>query len=152
MSRLQIGDLELKASHADFVIEYIKDSNAQRAAVVCGYAPEYGYTLLAREDVKTVLNMVRQRKYEQSIIDAEWLLNEMVDNHNIARATQNIAASNAALSMIGKHKMVDAFAKERIEMNVTGIEDRIAVLQRGRRRAAGLLNDDDVEEPEMNFI
>jgi len=69
------------------------------------------------------------------------VLMEAVDNHMIARQQGNISASNTALGLCAKHKMVDAFAAEKIEVNSD--KDIMERLQRGRKRANGGEPDDD---------
>jgi len=100
--------------HAFFVIEYCKDQDAPRAAEVCGYEPTTGHKLLKRDDIKEAINGVLARRMQQSDIDAEWLLYELVDNHMIARTKGNLAASNSALREIAKHKAVDAYSAEKV--------------------------------------
>ena len=71
-------------------------------------------------------------KLEASMIDAEWLLMEFVDNHLIARSEGKIAASNTALVNIGKHAKVDAFAAEKVI--VAGDKEVMERLLRARKR------------------
>lgn len=131
----------LKPKEANFVIEYCKDFSARRAAEASGYAPDTGYTLLTHEHIAVAIDRILESRLDASHIDAEWVLMEAVDNHMIARQQGNISASNTALGLCAKHKMVDAFAAEKIEVNSDKeIMDR---LMRGRKRAKG----DDDDEP-----
>lgn len=120
---------------AIFVTEYTKDFSARRAAEVLGHDPSWGYQLVKDEDVmRGIANVVAHRQ-EHSNIDAEWVLNEAVDNHRIARQHGNIPASNAALNIVAKHKSVDALASAQINVNVTLDEDIMNRIKEGRKRA-----------------
>lgn len=142
MRPLQVGladnlwRLGLKPKEYAFVVEYTKDFDARRAAAASGYAPDTGYQLRDKEHISTAVEMVLQHRLEQSHIDAEWLLWELVDNHMIARAQGKLTASNTALHLIGKHGKVDAFAAEKVV--VATDKDVMDRLERARRRAAGV--------------
>ena len=105
-----LDELNLPPKKACFVVEYIKDFAPRRAAEASGYSADYGYRLLEEPEVSAAIEYIIQQRLEVNMIDADWLLNEMVDNHMIARQQGNITASNTALNMVGQHKRVDAFA------------------------------------------
>ncbi len=130
----------------NFVIEYSKDYDARRAARVSGYGPDSGYQLRDRDDVQEALAHILQFRLDTSHIDAEWLLWELVDNHQIARANGNINASNSALNTIAKHAMVDAFAAEKVE--IAGDEAIRERLLRARKRMG---EDANKEASEVSF-
>ena len=143
--RLTIGDLlggGLDAKQAAFIIEYSKDFDARRAAVVAGYAADYGYKLKEEPVVNAALERILQMRLDSSHIDAEWLLMELVDNHVIARQNGNITASNTALNILAKHAAVDAFAAEKVE--IAGAEQIRERLMRARKRLQDKPSDDDV--------
>lgn len=131
--RLTVKELTgLAPNHANFVIEYVKDFSPRRAAEASGFEPDTGYALLKREDIQASINHILSKRQEASDIDAEWVLMEAVDNHQIARQAGNISASNTALNLVAKHVFVDAFAAEKVEVNSEKeIMDR---LMRGRKR------------------
>ena len=141
----RVKALNLSPQHLNFVTEYSKDWDARRAAHASGFAPEYGYTLAAREDVKGAIEVIQMRRLTVSDISVEWLLMELVDNHLIARQNQNLAASNAALGQIAKHKFVDSNAREQVDVNVTTNQDIIDRLTRTRDRLAAMNDEDTVE-------
>jgi phage terminase small subunit len=136
----------LKPKHANFVIEYCKDFDARRAARSSGWQPDSGYSILTREDVVAAIDRILESRLEASHIDAEWVLMEAVDNHLIARQQGNISASNTSLGIVAKHKMVDAYAAEKIEVNSD--KEIMARLQRGRQR----LHEDDKPDDEVSFF
>lgn len=115
-----------------FVVEYTKDWSARRAAEASGYDADYGYALLKQDDVKTAIAYVVNKRLDASHIDAEWLLMEAVDNHQIARQQGKLSASNTALGIIAKHVMVDAFAAEKVEISTD--KDIVDRLLRARSR------------------
>lgn len=138
----------LPPKKANFVIEYCKDFHPRRAAEASGYGGDNGYALLKEEPVAVAIDKILESRLEASHIDAEWVLMEAVDNHLIARQSGNISASNTSLGIVAKHKMVDAFAAEKIE--VTSDREIMERLQRGRKR----LNEenDDTVEDEVSFL
>ena len=145
--RITITDITgLKPKHANFVIEYCKDFDARRAARSSGWQPDSGYEILNREDVAAAIDHILESRLEASHVDAEWVLMEAVDNHLIARQQGNISASNTALGLCAKHKMVDAFAAEKIEVNSD--KEIMARLQRGRQR----LNEEETPDDEVSFF
>jgi len=127
MSRLKIGDMiNLPTKRAVFVIEYLKDFAPRRAAEASGFVADYGYTLLKEEEVSDTISRILEKRLEDNMIDTDWLLYEMVDNHRIARQQGNITASNTALNMVGKHKRVDAFAADKIKVSTDAdVMDRL---------------------------
>ncbi len=131
--RITITELTgLKPKKANFVIEYCKDFSARRAAEASGFNPDTGYQLLKDDAVATAIDHILTERLEASHIDAEWALMEAVDNHMIARQQGNISASNTALSLVIKHKFVDGFAAEKVELNSD--KEVMERLLRGRKR------------------
>lgn len=127
------GDLTgLTDRHAAFVIEYLKDFSAQDAAVRIGLAPATGYEIRDREDVSRVLEHVMSKRLDVACIDATWHLQQLVENHELARQAGKLSASNQALMQVGKHAKVNSFAPEQI--HVIGDEEVMRQLQRGRQR------------------
>lgn len=135
--------------HVMFVIEYLKTFKTTVAAEACGYPPEYGHKLIQRPDVELAVSLALRNRYEEACIDAGWVLQELVDNHFLARQSGNLAASNQALNTIAKHAQVDAFAAEKFEL--AGDEDKVAKLLRGRKRVkerdAGKPENSTTEKP-----
>ena len=127
MGRINLNAIiKLPPKKANFVVEYIKDFAARRAAEASGYAPDTGYSLLKDDEVSAAIEYIIQQRLEVNQIDADWLLYEMVDNHMIARQQGNITASNTALNMVGKHKRVDAFAADKIKVSTDAdVVDRL---------------------------
>jgi phage terminase small subunit len=122
----------LSHDHANFVIEYVKDFAPRRAAEASGFSPDYAHKLLERPDITAVVNHILQQRLEAAHIDAEWVLMEAVDNHQIARQRGNLAASNTALNLVAKHVFVDAFAAEKVEVSTD--KDVMERLLRARQR------------------
>ena len=141
MRRITITELaklpKLSPKQANFVVEYMKDFAPRRAAEASGYSGDSGYSLLNNENISRTIEVVLQKRLEESAIDTEWLLYELVDNHMIARQQGNITASNAALGLIAKHKKVDAFATEKVKVTTDGdVAERLAAA-RARLRVNG---------------
>jgi len=117
----------------NFVVEYTKDFDPRRAAVACGMEPESGYAVRKKPVIVEAIETILARRLEESDITAEWVLMEMVDNHFLARDLKKLAASNTALSMIAKHRDVDAFAADKVKIDTA--DDVVQRLQRARQRA-----------------
>lgn len=146
--RITTSDLlGLKPAYANFVVEYVKDFSPRRAAEASGFAPDTGYQLLEREEIKQVINTVLTKRLESAHIDAEWVLMEAVDNHFIARQQGNITASNTSLNLVAKHVFVDAFAAEKVEVNSD--KEVMERLLRGRKR---LNNHGDDNNDNVSFM
>lgn len=125
----------LTPQEARFVTEYVKDYNARRAAKAAAYSPDHGYRLLEEPNIAAAIQHITMNALEAAHIDAQWVLMEAVDNHQIARQTGNISASNTALRMIMNHSQVDAVASNKVDVEVTtdtAVHERLA---RGRHRA-----------------
>lgn len=115
-----------------FVIEYVKDFDARRAAEASGYHPDHGYNLIEKVEIQAAVARIQADRLDASNIDAEWLLMEAVDNHKIARQRGKLSASNTALNLIARHVFVDAFAAEKIE--VSSDKEVMERLLRARKR------------------
>lgn len=130
-------------------MEYIKDFAPRRAAEASGYSADYGYRLLEEPEVSAAIEYIIQQRLEVNMIDADWLLNEMVDNHMIARQQGNITASNTALNMVGKHKRVDAFAADKIKVSTDAdVVDRLVAA----RRRVSEANKPPQEDDDVSFL
>lgn len=121
MSRIQItpdfseGTIQITAQENEFIIEYMKDHQHRRAAKAAGLKPSMGIELLERENVAKAIAYLATQRLEDSNISASWVLDELVDNHRIARTNGDIKASTQALGMIAKHSKIDAFAADKVQ-------------------------------------
>lgn len=129
----------LSPKEANFVIEYTKDFDARRAAKLSGYAPDTGYQLTQRDVIAGTIQRIVLSRAEDGRVDAEWVLMEAVDNHYLARQRDNLTASNAALTLIARHKLIDAFAADKIKVSTDA--DVVDRLDAARQR---VLNRTDV--------
>jgi phage terminase small subunit len=155
MPIIKQGDLTgLTDRHAAFVIEYIKDFKADEAAVRAGYSPGTGYDLLQRDDVRTAIENILSKRLDLACIDADWHLQQLVDNHVLARQEGKLSQSNAALREIGRHAAVDSYSAEKV--HIVGDEEIRARLNRGRKRVQEKESDpapslDFTQPPELDF-
>lgn len=151
MKKITIADIfSLPPKQANFVVEYIKDFAPRRAAEASGYHADHGYKLLEDSEVSGAIERIIQQRLEANMIDADWLLNEMVDNHMIARQQGNITASNTALNMVGKHKRVDAFAADKIKVSTDAdVVDRLVL---ARKRLAKRDDEDNSPVDDISFF
>lgn len=121
---------EILPRYKRFVLEYLKDMNERRAAVICGFNPDEVDAVFEEPGVRELINANLDRRMDLANIDAAWLLQEMIENHYLARQEGKLSASNQILSVIGKHTQIDAFAAERVEVKTdSDLKER---LKRGR--------------------
>lgn len=149
--RIPRDTIALSPKEATFVLEYVKDSNARRAAEAIGLDPDSGHAYKKRANVSDAIYMIVQKTMEEAVIDSQWVLNELVDNHMLARYANNLPASNSALGMVMKHTEVDAIASDKMNVNVTGDKEVMARLLRGRKRA-GKTDDAAPVDDEVSFF
>jgi len=133
-----------------FVCEYVQDFAARRAAETVGLRPDAGYALLELPEVQQAVQDVHRERTERATVDSDWLLSELVDNHHLARHQGAIAASNTALKLIGRHRAVDAFAADKLD--VVSDRDLVDRLHRGRAAAARAARGDDEPDAMPSFI
>lgn len=106
-----------------FVDEYMIDMNATQAYLRAGYRCTEEAARVSASKLLTNPNIVgeiatRQEKLqEKTELTAEWVLNELADNHRVAKAAGDLNPSNKALELIGKH--IGMFT-DKVKMDVSG--------------------------------
>jgi hypothetical protein len=90
-----------------FIEEYLIDSNATQAAIRAGYskrtARAQGQRLLTNVDISAELSRQQQLLGERANLTADWVLNELMENHLLAKKAGDLVTSNRTLELIGKH-------------------------------------------------
>lgn len=129
--------IELSVKQRAFVVEYIKDFKARRAAVAVGYSADSAYQLRDSDNISRAIDLVLSQRLDDNLIDAEWALWAAHDNYKIALQHGQISAANTALGLIMKHTLVDAIASDKLNMNVHDDREIMERLNRGRQRAIG---------------
>ena len=90
-----------------FAQEYLIDLNATKAAERAGYskrtARDIGWENLTKPDIAEEIEKLFRARSMKVGKDAEWVLRELIANHEVARAIGNLGQSNRALELIGKH-------------------------------------------------
>ena len=108
----------LTAKRSKFIDEYMINSNATQAAIKAGYSKKTAYSigqrLLKNVEVKRELGKRHKAQSEATQTSAEWAINELRINHELARGKGDIGHSNRALEIIRKHHA----DKERIEETI----------------------------------
>lgn len=123
--QIDINGIVVDEEEATFVVEYLKDLDPVRAARVIGKHPDEGAKFLARPHVRALINDVMKRRIDTAHINMDWLLEQLVENHYLAREDKNLGASNNALLTIGKLSTVDAFAADKLDVTNTDVADRL---------------------------
>ena len=102
--------------HKTFAVEYCKDFNERRAATVAGFQPDSGYQIKTHTAVKAAIDAILRARALEAEVDAEWLRDQGVENHYLARQQGKIGESTAALAFVAKLAGVDAFAAQKVEV------------------------------------
>lgn len=118
----------LTQKQENFVFEYLKSGNATEAAIKAGYSKKTAYSIgeenLRKPVIVAEIDRSRQKVIEKHSIDVDWLINQLKENHEIARELCEISNSNKALELIGRTKVVSAFEKEvQAEVNIHQSKD-----------------------------
>lgn len=98
-----------------FITSYVQDCNARRAAEQSGHDPDDAYKMLDKPAIRTALDRVLAERAHRVGINADWLIEELIDNHRLARHAGNLGASNAALVSLGKMAKIDAFVGSKVD-------------------------------------
>lgn len=89
-----------------FCREYSVDYNGTQAAIRSGYskhsAKEIASELLTIPNVKARIEALQAKVAEKLNITTEYLTNELIENHNLARKSKKLNDSNRAIELIGK--------------------------------------------------
>lgn len=108
---------ELNEKQKRFVEEYCIDYNATQAAIRAGYSPKSAEVtacrLLRNAKICEAIDQKRVKIAEKAELSAEWVLRELARNHELAKGIGELAASNKALELIGKHL---GMFKDKVEM------------------------------------
>ena len=102
-----------------FILEYLKDLNATKAAERAGYKHPHvqGSQLLAKPKIKTEIDSELKARSERLRIGSDWIVmrleQEASDKNNTA------AARIRALELLGKH--IGLFQPKRVEVAYSGI-------------------------------
>jgi hypothetical protein len=123
-----------------FVLAYRANPNGTQAAISAGYAARsadiQSVKLLKLSKVrKAIADGLRERS-ERMDVDADWVLQELIDLHRLARGAGNLYVAKSCLDSIGKHIDVGAFTERSGESAVYDaleyvLERRQRLLQAG---------------------
>ena len=93
-----------------FVAEYLIDLNATQAAIRAGYsansASEQSYDLLRKPQIAEAVAIAKQERSQRTQIDADWVIQALLDDRALAYETRNASAATAAAVWIGKHLLM----------------------------------------------
>jgi len=98
---------QLTPQRQRFAREYVVDCNGAHAAERAGYAKgtakQKAYRLLKMPQIKKMVAGLQKEIAKNLKLDAEYVLKELKENHETAKALKKLADSNRALELIGKH-------------------------------------------------
>lgn len=87
--------------------EYIVDLNATQAAIRAGYSEKtaraIGAENLTKPDIQAYIKGLIDNRSKKTEISAEWVVQQLKENHELARQLGDLPPSNKALEMLGKH-------------------------------------------------
>ena len=102
----------LRDKHRKFAEEYVIDLNAKQAAIRAGYSPKtaevQGCQLLSNPKVAAYVAELKQKRSEETKIDAAWVLREAVNTYKAATADNAHTAATSALKLVGQHTDIRA--------------------------------------------
>jgi phage terminase small subunit len=119
----KVKTMALTDKQMKFVDEYMVDMNATQAYLRAGYkcteeaARVSASKLLTNPNIVAEITTRQEKLQEKTELTAEWVLNELADNHRLAKQMGDMAPSNKALELIGKH--IGMFT-DKVKMDVTG--------------------------------
>lgn len=97
----------LTAKQATFVAEYPKDLNATAAALRAGCSKKSARVTaskwLTKANIQQAIAEAMKRRAASAEIDAGWVLQRLIKNHNRAAAANKYSDVNRALELIGRH-------------------------------------------------
>ena len=115
-----------------FCEEYLIDLNATEAAIRAGYskntARQMGSENLSKPDIASFIAELKQKRSDETTIDAAWVLRQAVKVHDRCMQAEPIidkeggstgeykfehTGANKALEIIGKHVGVQAFLERK---------------------------------------
>lgn len=118
-------------------MEYLRNGySATDAAIATNHHPDEANKLLKRGDICDAIDHAIHKKWDKTLeeYDVKWVLEQLIENHHLARQKGNITASNATLNTIAKLSLVDGFSPERVILSDD--QKKAEVLARARQRFA----------------
>lgn len=98
---------ELTHKEAHFVVEYLIDKNATRAAISAGYSPasagKQGHELLRRPRIQEALNLALAEQKKRTLIEADQVLKDIERIAGKAEAAGEFGAALKGKELLGKH-------------------------------------------------
>ncbi len=126
-----------------FVELYLVDLNATKAARDAGYsaknADKIGSQLLGKTRVAQAIAECKAKRSIEAKIDAQWVLERLIENRNKADEAGEFSVVNRALEIIGRH--TGGFA-EKHEHDVTATAVIVEEIVDDRNSAPGDSQDD----------
>lgn len=136
-----------------FVDAYREDPNGTQAAIRAGYAARsadiQSVKLLKLTKIRKAIAYGVKARSERMDVDADWVLQELIDLHRLARGAGNLYVAKSCLDSIGKHIDVGAFTERAGESAVYDaleyvLERRQRMLQAGASPGGGELGPETV--------
>ena len=106
-----------------FCKEYLVTLNATTAAINAGYskatAGVIGYENLKKPHIAAFVKACQERLAQETEVKAEWVVRRLKENEKASRDQGDIAQSNRALELLGKH--IGMFGPKPLEQRRTVI-------------------------------
>tara|TARA_B100000780_G_scaffold266768_1_gene223235 strand:- start:117 stop:467 length:351 start_codon:yes stop_codon:yes gene_type:complete len=101
-----------------FILEYLKDLNATKAAERAGYKQPHvqGSQLLAKPDVKAEIDSELKARSERLKLDSDWVIRRLEEEANNYKSSPS--ARIRALELIGKH--LGSFEPDKVQVSYSG--------------------------------
>lgn len=139
----------LTSKQQAFVREYLVTLNASDAARKAGYsaktAAAIGNENIKKPEIQYAIDIGKLIRAEKTETSAQWVIRELAKNHYMATERGELAHSNRALELIGKHHKtftdrVEIFDPDRldddeIDTRLAEIEAQLAEIEAGADRS-----------------
>lgn len=90
------------ARHEKFAQELAKGVSASDACRAVGIDPRNSTRLMKNDEISRRVDELQERAVSNVLLSREWVLEQLVDNANLAKAAGDFGPSNQALNLLGK--------------------------------------------------
>lgn len=120
MARLNTKKKKLSSRHKAFLDHYLRDPerNARKAylkvypTTKLKAADSSSSLLLKNPNLQAYIEKIESKATEKTEITAEWIKEQLKENHVLAKRAKKYNDSNRALELLGKSKPINLFAEQ----------------------------------------
>lgn len=117
-----------------FIMEVANHGDAAQASMKLGGTAEEGWSLMSQDNVREGLELIYKTRWGDVDVDEQWVLERATELYYASAEKSNHAGMSKALQLISKHKYVDAFAREKVDLVVQTDQEVISRLNKAKER------------------